>query len=128
MSNEPNDRRGDERFLTYVAVEIEGQGKKQRFGVTRDASTGGLLLSTPSRFEVGTELTLRPQDASGNPGTEVVATVIRVDEATPGSDEPWRYQLAVRFSDPDAAALFLAEAKGPKPRSLPPPPPGPTDT
>jgi len=108
-----SERRVEERFSTYVAVEIEGQGKKARFGVTRDASGGGLLVATPSRFDVGAELVLRLHDTNGpSPDASVRCTVVRVDEAQLSSDEPWRYRLAVRFEDPDAAARFLAERKG----------------
>jgi hypothetical protein len=111
-------RRVEERFETYVAVEIEGQGKTARFGVTRDASSGGMLVATPSRFDVGTELTLRLHDTNGpQPDAAVKAIVVRVDETDLNSDEPWRYRLAVRFEDPEAAAIFLAERKG----TIPPP-------
>ena len=102
-------RRVEERFATYVAVEIEGEGKRARFGVTRDASSGGMLVATPSRFEVGTELTLRLHDTDGPHVVSVKGTVVRVDVSIATSDEPWRYRLAVRFDDPEAAAVFLAE-------------------
>jgi hypothetical protein len=116
-SNANKDRRVEERFATYVAVEIEGQGKTSRFGVTRDASGGGLLVATPSRFDVGTELTLRLHDTAGKEAAAVKATVVRVDETDVRSDEPWRYRLAVRFEDPESAAVFLAERVG----TIPPP-------
>lgn len=113
-----SERRVEERFATYVAVEIEGQGKKARFGVTRDASGGGLLVATPSRFDVGAELVLRLHDSNGaTTDAAVTCTVVRVDEAQVTSDEPWRYRLAVRFEDPEAAARFLAERKA----TMPPP-------
>ncbi len=113
------ERRIEHRFATYVAVEIEGQGKTARFGVTRDASGGGLLVATPSRFDVGAELVLRLHDTNGPAAdASVKCTVVRVDEAKVTSDEPWRYRLAVRFEDPEAAAIFLAERKG----TVPPPP------
>ena len=45
---------------------------------------------------------------------ELRATVLRVETSSRGSAEPWRYRLAVRFADPEAAAKFLAaEAKEP---------------
>ena len=116
-SNANKDRRVEERFATYVAVEIEGQGKTSRFGVTRVASGGGLLVATPSRFDVGTELTLRLHDTAGKEAAAVKATVVRVDETDVRSDEPWRYRLAVRFEDPESAAVFLAERVG----TIPPP-------
>lgn len=103
------ERRVEERFATYVAVEITGEGKSERFGVSRDASTGGMKLATPSHFSVGAELTLRLH-APGRPPAELVATVLRVELSPPGSAEPWRYRLAVQFADPDAAAQFLAAA------------------
>lgn len=104
---EPADRRVEERFATYVAVEITGDGKRARFGVSRDASTGGMKIATPSHFDVGAELTLRLH-APGAPPAELKATVLRVETSALGSAEPWRYRLAVRFADPESAARFLA--------------------
>ncbi|HQY65594.1 MAG TPA: PilZ domain-containing protein, partial [Polyangiaceae bacterium] len=74
--NEHAERRVEERFATYVAVEIVGDGKRDRFGVSRDASTGGMKIATPSHFEVGAELTLRLH-APGAPPAELRATVLR---------------------------------------------------
>ncbi len=113
MSAPPeHERRVEERFATYVAVELEGQGKKDRFGVSRDASTGGMMIATPSQFDVGAELILRLH-APGAPDATIRATVLRVEVAAPGSAEPWRYRLAVGFADPVEAASFLAaEAPG----------------
>jgi hypothetical protein len=53
------ERRRYLRQRLFVPVEIDGEKKKDRIGVARNASACGMLLGTPSHFEVGERVTLR---------------------------------------------------------------------
>jgi hypothetical protein len=53
------ERRRYLRQRLFVPVEIDGEKKKDRIGVARNASACGMLFGTPSHFEVGERVTLR---------------------------------------------------------------------
>ncbi len=93
------ERRVSPRTQTAVAVEIDGQVRKHRVGVSRDTSATGMLVATPSKFEVGEELTLTVYiDAKDR--RSVHGRVTRVEINSPESDEPWRYRLAFAYDQP----------------------------
>ncbi|MBX3191850.1 MAG: PilZ domain-containing protein [Labilithrix sp.] len=94
-SPENDPRRKVPRLPAVFAVEMSSPSKKRRCGVTRNASRKGMLIVTPSRFQVGDALELEVH-GSGLMG-RVGARVVRVEENTPDSREVWRYRLAVEL-------------------------------
>lgn len=86
------------RQALALALEMDDESTRRRgrLGVTRNLSPRGLLLNTPSRFEVGTELGVRLHLADGGQ-KRFAASVIRVEESQRGSDDPWRYRLALEL-------------------------------
>ncbi len=94
------ERRESPRTRTTVAVAIDGQVRKHRFGVSRDLSATGMLLATPSKFEVGEELALTVYLA-GNVSRSIHGRVTRVEINPYQSNEPWRYKLALVYDEPD---------------------------
>jgi hypothetical protein len=92
------ERRIHSRQKAFYAVEIDAVTRKRRIGVTRDASERGLLIASPSRFEVGEALQLRV--LVPNEGTRAVgAKVTRVEENGKSSPEMWRYRFAVQLDE-----------------------------
>ncbi len=93
-----SDRRASQRQAAIVAVEIDAPSRTGRVGVTRDASATGMLMTTPSRFEVGDELALTLFLMGDR--AKVRGRVIRVETTRARSNEVWRYRLAVEFIEP----------------------------
>lgn len=93
-----SERRTSIRQPATVAVEIDGQQRKGRLGITRDASRTGMLMATPSRFEIGEEFSLTLY--LGNNTERVRGRVRRIETTSPRSNEMWRYRLAVEFVEP----------------------------
>jgi len=88
------ERRRGPRVPLYKALEIDTDTRKNRIGVTRDASDRGLLLASPSRFELGEKLTVRLLLSDGQCHV-AKGFVARVEVNPPSSPEPWRYKVAV---------------------------------
>lgn len=86
-------RRKSPRVPLVLAVELSSKEKPGRCGVTRNASDGGLLLVTPSRFEVGEQLSVAA--FVGPYQSRIAARVVRVEENELGSAEVWRYRMAL---------------------------------
>jgi len=93
------ERRESPRTQTAVAVEIDGQMRKHRLGVSRDTSATGMLLATPSKFEVGERLTLQVYLSSSD-RRSIRGRVTRVEINSAESNEPWRYRLALAYDEP----------------------------
>ncbi len=93
----PDPRRKTPRVPVVLAVELSSKDKPGRCGVTRNASDGGLLLVTPSRFSVGD--TLSVSAFVGGYHGRVGARVVRVEENDAASAEVWRYRLAVELDE-----------------------------
>ncbi len=93
------ERRASPRTRVTIAVGIDGSVRKHRFGVSRDASATGMLVATPSRFEVGEELALTVF-LGVSERRHVRGRVIRVEVCPMRSAEMWRYRLALQYSEP----------------------------
>lgn len=96
------DRRVCERNRAVMAVEIDAGARKGRVGVTRDTSPSGMLMATPSRFEIGEQLALT-LFLSGGRREHVRGRVMRIETAGRASNEPWRYRLGIAFEEPVGA-------------------------
>ncbi len=104
------ERRRHPRVPAFCAVELSSAEKPKRCGVTRDASGRGLRVVTPSRFQVGDELSL----AVYLDGEEMVLSgrAVRIEENGYESDEPWRYRLSIALDEeiPEDALVSASDA------------------
>ena len=94
-----DDRRGKPRTAAVLAVALESETKGGRHGVTRDLSTNGLLIVTPSHFMKGDRLKIKVHAGVGV-GVDVVGRVTRVDENPISSPELWRYRVGIELDEP----------------------------
>lgn len=78
----------------HYAVILESGSRTDRVGVTRNVSSQGLLVNTPSRFAVGETLEVAVVGQSPQPA-RAMGRVVRVEEARPNDRDPWRYRLAL---------------------------------
>lgn len=79
-----------------LALEIDDGSRRGRMAVSRNLSTSGLLVNTPSRFVAGSRVAVRVHSHDGTV-SRFDAEVARVSECGPSSREPWRYNVALRF-------------------------------
>lgn len=91
----PDPRRRAPRVPAILAVELSSKAKPGRCGITRNASGKGLLIVTPSRFNVGDQVDLSVH--IGDHLGRASARVVRVEENGRESTETWRYRLAVEL-------------------------------
>lgn len=94
-----DDRRVERRTAAVLAVALESETKGGRHGVTRDLSSKGLLVVTPSRFAKGDRLRIKLH-GRGQAGVDVIGRVTRVDENPISSPELWRYRVGVELDEP----------------------------
>lgn len=99
------ERRRAPRFPVVLAVELSTAEKPARCGVTRDASSCGMLIVTASRFAEGEQLDVAVHGHAGA-FARVRGRIVRIDENPFSSPEPWRYRLAVDLDAPLAAELL----------------------
>ncbi|OJY31067.1 MAG: hypothetical protein BGO98_45090 [Myxococcales bacterium 68-20] len=98
-----DDRRGQPRAPAILAVGLESETKSSRHGVTRDVSSNGLLIVTPSHFAKGDRIKIKVH--AGAVGVDVVGRVARVTENPISSPELWRYRVGVELDEPLPVAL-----------------------
>lgn len=72
------ERRRESRREDFFPVRIDSARKPDRLGVVRNSSSSGLLIGTPSRFEVGDEVDLTFSPRLGDPPRRCRARVVRV--------------------------------------------------
>ncbi|MCW5814135.1 MAG: PilZ domain-containing protein [Labilithrix sp.] len=92
-----------------LAVGLATDAKANRHGVTRDLSTKGLLIVTPSHFSKGDRLKITVHGNDG--GVDVEGRVARVDENPISSPELWRYRVGVELDRPLPEELVDVVAK-----------------
>jgi hypothetical protein len=96
-----DDRRETTRTAAVLAVGLESETKGGRHGVTRDLSTRGLLIVTPSHFTKGDRLKIKVHASDGGPQeVDLVGRVTRVDENPISSPELWRYRVGIELDVP----------------------------
>ena len=107
------DRRVSRRHAAVLAVALESDSKVARHGVTRDLSTRGLLIVTPSQFAKGDRLKIKVH--AGKVGLDVIGRVTRVDENPISSPELWRYRVGVELEQPLPTDVIDPGDTGPAP-------------
>jgi hypothetical protein len=93
------ERRVHARHTAKFVINIETATRKDRFGIARNASAGGLLFNTPSRFWRDEAVLLSILFPTRAP-IRITARMVRVETAAEGM--PFHYMAAVRFDEPQA--------------------------
>jgi hypothetical protein len=73
------ERRRHYRVDVFFPVQIDSTHKSDRIGIARNSSHSGLLIGTPSHFQVGDELELTYAPAFGQPYQKVKGHVVRIN-------------------------------------------------
>ena len=107
MKSVGEDRREEPRTSVVMAVALESETKAGRHGVTRDLSTRGLLIVTPSHFTKGDRLKIKVHGSAGA-DVDVEGRVTRVDENPISSPELWRYRVGVELDAPLPVSIVAA--------------------
>jgi hypothetical protein len=97
-----NEARRSPRRPVWLPIGIDGEGRPNRIGVSRDASLTGVLISTGSKFEVGEVVTLRIRLTNKNKEIRVRGKVVRVDTETGAAALMWPFRIAVQLDTPVA--------------------------
>ncbi len=80
---------------------MDSRNRKDRIAMSRNASSRGVLLGSPSRFEVGERLVMTFRIMPDGPQyAGVVGKVVRVDESATAEDPMWRHVMAIEFESP----------------------------
>jgi hypothetical protein len=95
-------RRGDERrtaarYAVWFPVQVDADDLGQVVGITRDASSKGMLLQTNGNLSVGAPVAVTFRVRAGGDPLQVDATVVRAADNDLG---PWPYELALEFDEP----------------------------
>jgi hypothetical protein len=98
-ANRPEERRVEARRPRSFGVEFHVGRDKKRLGISRDASSHGILVNTLSRFSLGDEVTVTIY-SSEQTSTRAKARIVRVEPLGPDARYPWRYLTAARFDEP----------------------------
>jgi hypothetical protein len=99
LDDKPN-RRRHVRHRVVFPIKVSSMKKQGRIGMCRNGSASGMLLGTPSRFDLGDELILRFRVKSGEPENLVRGRIVRLDRESPTRDH-WCHRLvAVEFNAP----------------------------
>src|SRR5689334_20980000 len=99
MSTPPSDRRGETRRSASVIAEVELDGAVITCGVSRDATTAGLLLMTLKPLEAGAKVTLRLWFGEQDPPFSTGASVVRCEKIAARKVEVWSYEIAVTLDN-----------------------------
>lgn len=95
-----DNRRRFRRHRVVFPVKVSSQQKPGRLGMCRNGSACGMLMGTPSRFEIGDQLVLSFQVRTDAPENIVTGKIVRVAEEAPNRDH-WCHRLvAIEFDQP----------------------------
>ena len=95
------DRRGGTRHEVWFPVRLQSSELKDRIAVSRDVSSGGLLLSAKTNLEPGAVVSVSfrvlPEDAEER---TVSGRIVRVETNTDDPDGLWPLRIAIAFDEP----------------------------
>jgi hypothetical protein len=100
--SEHSTRRTFLRVPLYAAIGIETSDRKDRAGITRNVSAGGLFFHSMSRFSLGERLRVTYRDPTTRQDTHLDARVVRVASDLPSSGSSFPHLCAVEFERPVA--------------------------
>jgi hypothetical protein len=93
-----SDRRRASRTNAVFAVKLHSEARPGRLGLARDTSGDGLLVVTPSSFQLGERLQVTV--FAGDEELALSGRVTRVDENDLSSPETWRWRLGIALDEP----------------------------
>ncbi len=93
-------RRMFKRTPVYAAIGIDTEERKDRAGVTRNVSPGGLLFHSMSRFSLGERIRLTYRSHQTQENRQIEARVVRVASDLPSSGSAFPHLCAVEFDEP----------------------------
>jgi hypothetical protein len=99
MANGLQERRVEARRPRSFGVEFHLGQDRKRVGISRDASSRGILVNTLNKFSPGEEVTVTIY-SSEQTSTRAKARIVRVEPLGPDARYPWRYLTAARFDEP----------------------------
>ena len=95
------ERRSSDRHKAFFPVAMDSSTRKDRIAMSRNASSSGVLIGSPSKFEVGERLTMTFRILPAGPMyAGIVGRVVRVEESKNDEDPMWRHIMAVEFESP----------------------------
>lgn len=100
----PAERRSESRVPSSIPAAIDGQRDFPHTALVYNTSRSGALLATQRAWKPEQALELRLHIDSPTDGEVVTARVVRV---SPRDDPYWKFEVAVRFSEPLAEDLLL---------------------
>jgi len=92
-----DERRGSPRVAASLAGELETPEGKTSIAISRDISSGGLLIFARTRQPAGATLSLTVVFQGEQVTFE--GTVLRCEELEPGSSTLWRTQIALAVDE-----------------------------
>jgi PilZ domain len=90
-------RRDNERYQVWIPVKVDAL--REGLAITRDASSGGVLMLTASTLEPGATLEIVLKMPDDPVPRRVTGRVVRVE---PNADDPhglWPHRMAVEFDE-----------------------------
>lgn len=94
------EKRRYQRYSIWFPVTIDDHGREV-WGLCRDASSAGVLISSIARLEVGTEVRARFRVAPNSvPERTLDATVVRSDQSRDELILAFPYRIALQFRAP----------------------------
>jgi Tfp pilus assembly protein PilZ len=109
VSGMGEEARKHRRRPVWLPIGIDGEGRPNRIGVSRDASMSGVLISTGSRFKVGESVTLRIRLSGTGGEIHAKGRVVRVDQETGPAAHSWPFRIAVNLEEPVSALQEVIE-------------------
>jgi hypothetical protein len=96
------DRRKHPRHRVWFPLTLRTEdGAEEAFAISYDLSSSGLLMACPGRLAPGTRVRIQLHAEGDGPPLEAEGEVLRVRDNDPeGAAGPWRYRMAVRFTEP----------------------------
>ena len=104
-----SERRVSDRHKAFFPVAMDSETRKDRIAMSRNASSTGVLIGSPSRFDVGELLTMTFRILPSGPMyAGIVGKVVRVEQGDNDDDPMWRNVMAVEFETPLSDAVLEA--------------------
>lgn len=94
-------RRNAHRYEVWFPLDVQSERSERTVAITQDVSGKGMLVATPSKLSVGSEVRVKFK----LPGPveiehELEGVIVRVEKNDYDRRELWRYRVAIEFDDP----------------------------
>ncbi len=92
------ERRKLTRYAIWFPVTLERDGKAA-WAICNDASAGGVLISSMTKIEIGSEVTVAFRVSPSEPERKLVGRVVRLDGENEDPRAVFPYRVAVEFRE-----------------------------